>query len=548
MDLSLRLPDASLREGQIRYAYDEIYQLTNEERKIGGTTQYTNHYVYDANGNRIQKNLTGTVTNNVYNMGNQLIEERNSQNQLLASYEFDANGNMITKTEGQNVTTWGYDWQNHLNAFTHPTDQTKNGTYFNCPMCLGKRMKKTVNSVETRYVYDGDDIVADLNGTDNSVKTLYLTPALDENLFMLVKTGETWTRYWYFHDGLGSVRQVLGDDGTIYAAYDYQAFGEPYEWALAGDAPENRYTYTGREWDAESGDYAYRAREQHPLLGCFAQRDQIESPNLYAYVRNCPLVIRDPIGLQTQIVEGYNKWASKQGQLKKEYLERVTEFLKMERYKDCCFPQVVSLGDPETAAWAMAQVSQISVEPTLAAAGEYRWFSDSIALRHPIAETMERSLWHELMHAIFDFKKWFGSISDIKDEERYTTFTENASIALDWLNALESVARKNPKKQPCTDDNKKKIQDYWNFFIRDMTYARTHTQSEEGQAAGAPPLTEQNLKNLKEWTGVDVDPNKVLDLYLCKTKPKDEEKSCCCCGEDALSEIIKDRPPVQWEK
>jgi RHS repeat-associated protein len=173
-------------------------------------------------------------------------------------------------------------------------------------------MKKTVNSVETRYVYDRDDIVADLNGTDNSVKTLYLTPALDENLFMLVSDGQGgWTRYWYFHDGLGSVRQVLNDNGVIKAAYDYQAFGEPYNPVESfPSGTTNRYTYTGREHDSESLSYYYRARQYYSVLGRFGARDTLGRGlfNLYLYVRSMPTMRRDPSGFNGQETE-IIKWS-----------------------------------------------------------------------------------------------------------------------------------------------------------------------------------------------------------------------------------------------
>ena len=67
---------------------------------------------------------------------------------------------------------------------------------------------KTLNVDETRYVYDGDDIVADLD-VSNNIEVLYLTPSLDENLFMKKWNGSAWVRYWYFHNGLGSMRQNL---------------------------------------------------------------------------------------------------------------------------------------------------------------------------------------------------------------------------------------------------------------------------------------------------------------------------------------------------
>jgi RHS repeat-associated protein len=53
---------------------------------------------------------------------------------------------------------------------------------------------------------------------------------------------------------------------------------------------ENSYTYTGREWDKETGLYYYRARYYDPMEGRFISKDPISfaggDVNLYGYVRN----------------------------------------------------------------------------------------------------------------------------------------------------------------------------------------------------------------------------------------------------------------------
>jgi RHS repeat-associated protein len=68
---------------------------------------------------------------------------------------------------------------------------------------------------------------------------------------------------------------------------------------------ENGYTYTGREWDKETGLYYYRARYFDPMEGRFIAKDPISfaggDVNLYGYVGNNVINKKDPSGLSVYI-------------------------------------------------------------------------------------------------------------------------------------------------------------------------------------------------------------------------------------------------------
>lgn len=69
----------------------------------------------------------------------------------------------------------------------------------------------------------------------------------------------------------------------------------------AADDVANPFTYTGRQFDAESGIYQYRYRYYQAQLGRFVGRDpagyEDGTINLYEYVHSHPVSMRDPLGL-----------------------------------------------------------------------------------------------------------------------------------------------------------------------------------------------------------------------------------------------------------
>jgi len=412
-----------------------------------------------------------------------------------------------------------------------------------------------------RYFHDGADVIADYDLFGRHCRALYVAPFLDENLLVERELGCEKRRYWYTQDGLGSVRQLIDHNGNVQNSYTYTAWGVPLNWR---QRISNRYTFTGREWNAESALYHYRARHYAPYLGRFSSPDPIQkriikyNGNLYLYIRNMvtkgsdPLGLNGPIGPMGNLREEAKKAREQAEREKATYLKRVKEFLN--QFKGRCFSHVTSLGDPAIAKWAMQYVDRIIVrEDPSESEGRYFSWSNTIYINakslEEMGETELSTLWHELMHAIFDFKSAWGSISDI-DEERYTMFMEQACVTLRWLEQAEDLAFSKAEgvreDKPCPARNRKAIGDRWGRFLRDMRGAR---RGEYGVLAYWPkspgPLSDENLRNLKKWTGMDVDPNKILKVYRGEIRVPGK-RCCCCCGTTPLKEIIRDAPPVAW--
>jgi RHS repeat-associated protein len=80
--------------------------------------------------------------------------------------------------------------------------------------------------------------------------------------------------------------------------YEYDAFGNIVSM-LDPDFIQP-YTYTGREYDPESGLYFYRARYYDETVGRFISEDPIGirgGINFYSYTHNNPINRIDPMGL-----------------------------------------------------------------------------------------------------------------------------------------------------------------------------------------------------------------------------------------------------------
>jgi RHS repeat-associated protein len=269
-------------DGTHDYAYDALNRLIDATHPQPANPAES--FAYDPVGNRTGSHL---ASSQIHDAANRLLEDSNF------TYTYDENGNLTAKTSRATgeVTTYTYDAENQLIRVDRP------GTVAEYRYdALGRRIAKIVNGVSTRFVYDNEDMVAEVD-SGSSVRALYTHgPSIDEPLAMFRSMPGTNT--FLFHaDGLGSISHVTSTAGAPTRSYTYDSFGRIV--AQTGTF-NNPYTYTGRELDPESGLYYYRARYYDPWAGRFLQEDPIGFEgglNLYSYVQNDPLNFIDPMGL-----------------------------------------------------------------------------------------------------------------------------------------------------------------------------------------------------------------------------------------------------------
>jgi RHS repeat-associated protein len=84
--------------------------------------------------------------------------------------------------------------------------------------------------------------------------------------------------------------------------YTYDSFGK---LTASTGSITNRFQYTAREFDTETGIYYYRARYFDPASGRFLSEDTLRfktNVNFYPYAVNAPIRFNDPLGLSARDV------------------------------------------------------------------------------------------------------------------------------------------------------------------------------------------------------------------------------------------------------
>jgi len=332
-DALSRRTQRSLPNTTTTYAYDAVNRLTSlEARNTSQTLLTSSAYTYDAVGNR----QTLTTPDGLHTYGYDLREQLTSVDAPSgspfadATFTYDQVGNRTQVTQGSttlytpstlnqyasvgsipftydpngNLTsdgtrTYTYDSESRLLTATGPS---LSASYTYDP--FGRRLSKTVNGVTTRYLYDGDQLLVETDATGTQTASWVYGPGIDEPLRMVRGAITTY----YHQDGLGSV-VLLTAPNTLPVEYSrYDAFGQVAltngsGTPLTQSARGNPFTFTGREYDPETGLLYYRARYYDPRLGRFVSRDPLgylPDMNLYRYVNNNPTRWVDPYGFSLQ--------------------------------------------------------------------------------------------------------------------------------------------------------------------------------------------------------------------------------------------------------
>ena len=291
------------------YDYDEAGMLSGESRTQAGAEQYDYTFAYDNRGNRTSfaESVSGEVTTYEYDLNNRLVNAEKafiSPNQYkeTTSYYYDPNGNTVTSVmetsdtyhsftdnyhiaeitdsfgsawDGYEFTRYEYDAFGRLTYFkngSHEAEYTYN------PDDL--RSTKTVDGRTNMYVWDGDEIAAEFDYSNDTVIMQKYIYGLDR---VLMK-GPNSTNVYYQQNSHGDTVMLTGTvNGYVYGTYEYDAFGNATDggadyviyvgYMLWSPISNNQFRYCGEYFDQETDSYYLRARYYDPALGRFISGD-----------------------------------------------------------------------------------------------------------------------------------------------------------------------------------------------------------------------------------------------------------------------------------
>ena len=280
------------------YILDPAGRLTGNQQTLtlpsGGTPiTDTLHYGYDANGNRLQLDWNGILTNYSYSANR--LNQSTGGNQK--TYTWDAAGRMT----GDGLYIYTYNALGRLASVKQGT--TTIATYkYNA---LGQRVYKTGQGGNIRFIYDeAGHLVGEYTGTGKLIQEVVWLNDLPV-ASLRPKTGGGTEIYYIHPDHLGTPRQITDSRNRIVWRWDtVDAFGvELPNEDPDGDGVRFEFNlrFPGQYYDKETGRHYNYFRDYDPGTGRYTTGDPIGLEggiNRYAYVNGNPIGYTDPFGLE----------------------------------------------------------------------------------------------------------------------------------------------------------------------------------------------------------------------------------------------------------
>jgi RHS repeat-associated protein len=273
--------DHTIARGYLEsYDYDEVNNLAQLSHSAGSDL-LTRIFGVSANSNRLTSLMMG---------------------QVAFAYGYDANGNMTREGDQRNFS---WDALDRLIVFRQQATGAQplshsHFLYDSTHQRIKKFSVRIDGSAATVTCIDGllEHYVE--NGSENNA--LHVMDG--QNRIATIRVGAAFAddsspaRKFILSDHLGSSNVTVSEMAAVLDREEFTPFGD----TSFGGYPRKRWRYAGKETDDDSGLVNYGARHYSRLMCRWTNCDPagaVDGPNLYAFVQNNPVRLRDVGGKQS---------------------------------------------------------------------------------------------------------------------------------------------------------------------------------------------------------------------------------------------------------
>ena len=311
---------------------------------------------------------------------------------------------------------------------------------------LGRRVWNWDGNSTNYFVYDGAQIIADLNSTGGLIRAYTWGPGIDNLLAMTVYTGATAVTYYPLTDHQGTIHALVNSSGSVVESYRFDAWGrvlgafDNSALPIPQSAFGNRYLWQGREYSWRTGLYSFRARWYDPITGRWLSNDPIGISgglNQYVFCGNNPVNFVDPFGLLSQAERKELEFQLAFAQAKIRQLKNIAPMPKQIGERDVT-PKVGGATTPLPFGFSIITIA--TDDPYMRQAIEAHEQVHRRQWRQMYKNRWRQRFWRAMRPTEWYTARWI----EIANENSYEIEAYNKTVEV-----LERILNEDPYKGPC---------------------------------------------------------------------------------------------------
>lgn len=288
-------PDASIR----RYDYDRCGNPTLRDHSLYGAVRITYDSVHrpvhqvDAAGHdvRLQYDAAGNLLRPVATPGRASARRLRVETFREQTYSFDTAGRLVHVHAPQGEKHLEWNTRNQLAAAVTEHHGRIEFAYD----ALGRRVSKSVAGRRTRFYWDGDLLLAELESGCGPREFLFHEGTFEPFAFVASEV------FYFDNDASGLPQEIINEQGQCVWSAAFGPLGE--DATLRQEQVPNPIRFPGQYYDEELKLSYNRHRYFDSSIGAFISQDPLgidEGVNLYRFAPN-PWRWSDPLGLACRV-------------------------------------------------------------------------------------------------------------------------------------------------------------------------------------------------------------------------------------------------------